>query len=85
MIEQKTGVLVYKPKVTGLKTVVRDVKFGGDLAKIFGVINELGQKAANSWLAQNEGKLRDAMNGALEKAFRDGRLRLAPEELVGGR
>jgi hypothetical protein len=84
-IEPKTGALVYKPKVTALKTVVRDVKFDGDLAKIFGVINDLGQKAANSWLSQNEGKFRDAMNAALEKAFRDGRLRLAPEELVGSR
>lgn len=84
-IEPNTGVLVYKPKVTALKTAVRDLRFGGDLAKIFGVINDLAQRAANSWLSQNDGMLRDAMNAALEKAFRDGRLRVESEDLVRGR
>jgi hypothetical protein len=82
---EPNGTLICKPKVTALKTSVRDVKFGGDLAKVFGAINDVAERAANSWLAQNEGKLRDKINAAVEKSFRDGGLRVVREDLVKGR
>ncbi len=80
-VEKETGALVYHPKCTDLKTEVKDVHVHGDLAKIFGVLNDLAEKAAKSWLDQNKDKFMGEINGALDKAFRDGKLRVSPQEL----
>lgn len=73
-----TGEFRYDPQVKVLKTSLKEVHFGGDLARIFGQINDLAQKAANSWLAGNEARLKEEINKAIQKALKDNPLRIGP-------
>ena len=80
-VEKESGALVYHPTATELKTAVKDVNIHGDLAKVFGEINDLAEKAAKSWLEQNNENFKGEINKALDQAFRDGKLRISPKEL----
>jgi hypothetical protein len=77
-----TGELHYEPQVKVLKTSLKDVHFGGDLARIFGQINDLAQKVANSWLSGNEARLKEEINKAIKQALKDNPLKIAPPVLA---
>jgi hypothetical protein len=81
-VEPGTGALVYRPRATDLKTAVKEVHLHDDVAKAFPMVNDIAEKAATTWLEQSRDRLLGLINGALDRAFRDGKLRVSPQELM---
>ena len=81
-VEPGTGALVYHPKATDLKTAVKDVHIHDDLAKALPLVNEAAASVATTWLEQSRERFLGLINGALDQAFREDKLRLSPKDLA---